>query len=120
MQVMLLHLFATMNQTEGITAQLRHLSETSGAIDSLSPEYASFVKDAMGVYPPLVELERRELLGESVKSELADAQETLRKFQLKYFQATINFKRSSHRRNSLGIRFLPCSGTPLMGCTVRH
>jgi len=92
MQVMLLHLFATMNQTEGITAQLRYLSETPGAIDSLSPEYASFVKDAMGVYPPLVELERRELLGESVKSELTDAQETLRKFQLKYFPGYEKFQ----------------------------
>jgi tetratricopeptide (TPR) repeat protein len=86
MQVMLLHLFTLMNQPEIIAARLTSLSETPGAIDSLSPAYASFVKDAMGVYPPLVALKRRKLLGEPVKSELTDAQENLRKFELKYVE----------------------------------
>jgi tetratricopeptide (TPR) repeat protein len=85
MQVRLLYLFAMMNQTEGITVRLKSLSQTPGAIDSLAPAYASFVKDSMGVYPPLVELERRKLLGEPVESELPDAQKTLRKFQREYF-----------------------------------
>jgi hypothetical protein len=85
MQVRLLYLFAMMNQTEGITVRLKSLSETPGAIDSLAPAYASFVKESISVYPPLVELERRELLGEPVALELADAQKSLRKFQREYF-----------------------------------
>ena len=93
MQVLLIRMFAMMNQNEGVAAKLKYLSETPGAMESLSDYHASFVEDATKVYPKLVELERRALLGDAVDPDLKSAREDLLKFQRKYYKGYEEFKR---------------------------
>jgi tetratricopeptide (TPR) repeat protein len=86
MQVQLIRLFAMMNQTESVAAKVKLLSEIPGAMETLSRYHATYVKEAMDVYPKLVELERRALAGEFIESEWKAARKRLVKFQRKYYK----------------------------------
>ena len=92
MQVMLLRLFARMNQDETIAARVTSLSDAPG-VDALDDTSRSFLKAAKEVYVPLVELERRHLLGEPVDTELAKARENLQKVQKIYFGGYKRFRK---------------------------
>ena len=92
MQVLLVKLFTVMHQNENVAAKLSYLSDAPG-VDTLDSRYTTFLKDARAVYVKLVELERRELLGESVESEWKDARENLRRFRRKYFKGYEKFQR---------------------------
>jgi tetratricopeptide (TPR) repeat protein len=100
MQVMLIRLFAQMNQNESIAARLTSLLDAPG-IDALDKSSTSFLKDAQGVYVPLVELERRQLLGEPVDSESIAARENLQNFRKKYFGGYKKFQKEHLLRESI-------------------
>jgi hypothetical protein len=85
MQVLLVHQSMVMNQNEHIVAQLAKLSDAP-RLETLDDWSKSFLKDAKAVYPRLVELQRRQLLGESVDSELKVALDNLEQFRVNYFK----------------------------------
>jgi tetratricopeptide (TPR) repeat protein len=91
MQVLLVRLAMMMNQNERIAAKLADLSDAP-RLETLDDWSKTFLKDAEAIYPPLVELQRRQLLGESVDSEMKVALDHLEQFRLKYFRAYEKFK----------------------------
>jgi hypothetical protein len=92
MQVLLVRLGMVMNQDDTVAAKVTRLSQAPG-FATLDDWSKSFVKDAVSVYPPLVELQRRELLGESVDAEKKVALDNLEQFRTKYFKRYEKFKR---------------------------
>ena len=85
MQVLLVRLSMTMNQNQHIVDKLAELSNAP-RLETLDDWSKSFLKDAKAVYPPLVELQRRQLLGDTVDSQLKVAQDDLEQFRLNYFR----------------------------------
>jgi len=71
MRVALLRLFAAMHQYETVVEEARYLVETPGALDSLSPE-PEIVRRAHAVFPDVVDMQRRQALGEEVPAEEVD------------------------------------------------
>jgi lysophospholipase L1-like esterase len=85
MQVLLVRLSMMMNQNEHIANKLTVLSDAP-RLETLDDWSKSFLKDAQAVYPPLVEVQRRQLLGASVDSELKAAQDNLDQFRVNYLK----------------------------------
>jgi hypothetical protein len=97
MQVLLLRLAIVMNQDERIAEKLAVLSDAPGYA-TLDDRSKAFLKDAKAVYAPLVELQRRRLLGQSVDSELKTARDNLEQFRLKYFRAYQKLKKKQNKK----------------------
>lgn len=86
MQVLLVKLFAQMNQNENLATKLDDLERAPG-IEALDEMSKALLADARSVYRRLVDLERRRLLGEPVDADagMKVAEDDLEKFQLKYY-----------------------------------
>jgi len=96
MQVLLVRLAIMMNQDERIADKLAVVSDAPGYA-TLDDWSKAFLRDAKAVYAPLVELERRRLLGQSVDSELKTARDNVEQFRLKYFRAYEKLKKKKKK-----------------------
>lgn len=69
MQSILVELFTMMHQNESAIRKAKYLVETPGALDSVSSFYVQIVRGTLEIFPEVVELERREILGMAVDPE---------------------------------------------------
>jgi tetratricopeptide (TPR) repeat protein len=66
MQAVLVNLFVTMHQDEEALERARYLVDTPGAIGALPPRRARLVQSVLEIFPEVVDIERRTVLGQTV------------------------------------------------------
>ena len=85
MQATLVELFTMMHQNENAIQKAKYLVETPGALDSVSSFKVQIVRGTLDVFPEVVELERREILGLVVDP---DRRERLKTRLLEFYRQT--------------------------------
>ena len=94
MQVLLLRLYLIMNQNESILNKANFILNAPG-FESLDSWSKSYVRGAVAVYGPLVDLQRRQVLGEAVDSQLKVAEDNLEQFRTKFFKGHRNLEKQA-------------------------